>query len=216
MNKVLVIAAHPDDEWLGCGGSILKHLESGDEVNAVFVSDGHSSRNKSHSRNKITEDLFNEIGCKQPIFLDFKDNMLDSYSRLEIIQSLEEVSESIEPNLVYTHFFDDLNVDHRLVSECVHTCFRPVPGSSVKSLLLFEVLSSTEWSYPYSFKPNYFVNIKKQLSKKINAMKMFKNEIRDFPHPRSPENIQFVAGRWGSVSGFEAAEAFEIIRKIEE
>ena len=101
------------------------------------------------------------------------------------------------------------------MSNATLTACRPLYGP-VKEILLFEVLSSTEWSYPYSFKPNYFVNIKKQLSKKINAMKMFKDEIREFPHPRSPENIQFVAGRWGSVSGFEAAEAFEMVRKIEE
>ena len=214
MNKVLVIAAHPDDEWLGCGGSILKHLESGDEVNAVFVSDGHSSRSKSHSRNKITEDLFNEIGCKQPIFLDFKDNMLDSYSRLEIIQSLEEVSESIEPNLVYTHFFDDLNVDHRLVSECVHTCFRPVPGSSVKSLLLFEVLSSTEWSVRRSFQPNYFVDISKFLQKKIDLLNYYSKEMRATPHTRSYENVVNLNKLRGNMVGIEAAEAFLVSRFI--
>ena len=214
MNKVLVIAAHPDDEWLGCGGSILKHLESGDEVNAVFVSDGHSSRNKSCSRNKITEDLFNEIGCKQPIFLDFKDNMLDSYSKLEIIKGLEEVSLSIEPNLVYTHFFDDLNVDHRLVSECVHTCFRPVPGSSVKSLLLFEVLSSTEWSVRRSFQPNYFVDISKFLQKKIDLLNYYSKEMRATPHTRSYENVVNLNKLRGNMVGIEAAEAFLVSRLI--
>ena len=140
---------------------------------------------------------------------------MDSITLLKVVKSIEKEIKSVKPERIYTNHYGDLNVDHKIVSNATITACRPLKGP-VKEILSFEVLSSTEWSYPYSFKPNYFVNIKKQLSKKINAMKMFKNEIREFPHPRSPENIQFVAGRWGSVSGFEAAEAFEVIRKIEE
>ena len=126
---------------------------------------------------------------------------------------MHEIKET-KPDRIYTNHYGDLNVDHKVVSNAVLTACRP-SSFLVKEILCFEVLSSTEWSYPYNFSPNYFSNIEKHLTKKVNAMKLFKSEIKKFPHPRSSENIRNVAARWGSVCGFKAAEAFEIVRKIE-
>ena len=228
--NILIIAAHPDDEILGMGGTILKHTSNKDNVTIVYMATGITAR-RSTTEIKSNEDkkLQNEIlelrkdalkaakllKVKDIKFYDFPDNQMDSITLLNVVKAIEKEIKIVKPDRIYTNHYGDLNVDHKIVSNATLTACRPL-NEHVKEIFSFEVLSSTEWSYPYTFKPNYFVNIKKQLSKKIDAMKMFKDESRSFPHPRSPENIKFVAGRWGSVSGFEAAEAFEIIRKIEE
>lgn len=228
--NVLIIAAHPDDEILGMGGTILKHTSHKDNVTIVYMATGVTARKASEDlKSREDKNLQNEIlelrndalkaakllNVKNVKFYDFPDNQMDSITLLNVVKAIEKEIDSVKPERVYTNHYGDLNVDHKIVSNATLTACRPLNGP-VKEILSFEVLSSTEWSYPYTFKPNYFVNIKKELPKKIDAMKMFKSEIRDFPHPRSPENMNYVAGRWGSVSGFEAAEAFEIIRKIEE
>ena len=139
---------------------------------------------------------------------------MDSVPLLRIVKAVEEEIVKTKPDRIYTHHHHDLNIDHRIVFNAVLTACRPV-GSIVKELITFEVPSSTEWNYPAQFNPNYFVNIKTQISSKIRAMQVYKNEIRVFPHPRSAENLRNIAERWGSISGNSAAEAFEIIRKIE-
>ncbi len=228
--NVLIIAAHPDDEILGMGGTILKHTTKNDHVTIVYMATGVTARKSEHElksneekklQNEILELRKHALKAAKILkvndikFYDFPDNQMDSITLLKVIKAIEKEIKSVKPERIYTNHYGDLNVDHKTVSNATITACRPLKGP-VKEIFSFEVLSSTEWSVPYNFKPNYFVNIKKQLSKKISAMKMFKDEIRDFPHPRSSENIQHVAGRWGSVSGFEAAEAFEIIRKIED
>ncbi len=228
--NVLVVAAHPDDEILGMGGTILKHASRNDNVTIVYLATGITAR-KSSSKIKSTEDkkLQKDIlelrqdalkaakilKVKNVKFYDFPDNQMDSITLLKVVKAIEKEIKLVKPQRVYTNHYGDLNIDHKIVSNATITACRPLNGP-VKEIFSFEVLSSTEWSIPYSFKPNYFVNIKKQLPKKIKAMEKFKGEIRDFPHPRSSKNMNYVAGRWGSVSGFEAAEAFEIIRKIED
>ena len=139
---------------------------------------------------------------------------MDGIQLLKVVKIIEKEIKETKPDRIYTNHYGDLNVDHKVVSNAVLTACRP-SSFLVKEILCFEVLSSTEWSYPYNFSPNYFSNIEKHLTKKVNAMKLFKSEIREFPHPRSSENIRNVAARWGSVCGFKAAEAFEMIRKIE-
>jgi len=228
--NVLIIAAHPDDEILGMGGTILKHTSQKDNVTIVYMATGITARRSSNEIKSNEEKKFqkkilelrkdslkaaNLLNVKNVKFYDFPDNQMDSITLLNVVKAIEKEIKSVKPERVYTNHYGDLNVDHQIVSNATLTACRPLNGP-VKEILSFEVLSSTEWSYPNVFKPNYFVNIKKQLKKKIQAMEQFKDEIRDFPHPRSSKNIEFVAGRWGTVAGLEAAEAFEIIRKIEE
>jgi LmbE family N-acetylglucosaminyl deacetylase len=234
--RVIIFVAHPDDEVLGMGGTILKHSQNGDFVKVVYLATGITSRRSTNFQNSVSyeqnENKTNQIqkeiknlrndakkSCnilkvKDSKFYDFPDNEMDSVPLLKIIKVIEKEIKETKPDRIYTHHFHDLNVDHRTVFNAVMTATRPI-RLNVKEIISFEVLSSTEWNYPMQFSPNYFVDIKSQLSAKIKAMKSYKNEIRNFPHPRSVENIKNVSQRWGSVSGKKAAEAFEIIRKIE-
>ena len=234
--RVMVFVAHPDDEVLGMGGTILKHSQKGDFVKVVYLATGITSRRSINFQNNVSyeqnenetnviqkeiKDLHNDakksckiLGVKDLEFYDFPDNEMDSVPLLKIIKVIEKEIKEIKPDRIYTHHFHDLNVDHRTVYNAVLTATRPIE-TKVKELISFEVPSSTEWNYPIHFSPNYFIGIKSQLSAKIKAMKAYKNEIRSFPHPRSVENLKNVSERWGSVSGNKAAEAFEIIRKIE-
>ena len=234
--RVVVFVAHPDDEVLGMGGTILKHSQKGDFVKVVYLATGITSRRSANFQNNVpydqNENKINEIkkeikdlrndakkSCnilkvKDSKFYDFPDNEMDSVPLLKIVKVIEKEIKETKPDRIYTHHFHDLNIDHRTVFNAVLTATRPI-GSSVKEIISFEVPSSTEWNYPTQFNPNYFIDIKSQLSAKIKAMKSYKNEIRNFPHPRSVENLKNIAERWGSVSGMKSAEAFEIIRKIE-
>jgi LmbE family N-acetylglucosaminyl deacetylase len=125
----------------------------------------------------------------------------------------EGVKNEIKPEVVFTHFEHDLNIDHKLTYQAVMTACRPMFGESVKEVYSFEIPSSTEWNFPRIFAPNVFVNIEETLEKKIEAFKMYESEVREFPHPRSPEALRVIAKRWGVVSGMKAAEAFLLIRK---
>ena len=234
--KVLIIVAHPDDEVLGMGGTILKHTKNGDDVTIVYMSTGITSRRSSNYNNsssytlstteksKIKKqilDLQNEaktsakiLGVKKTMFFDYPDNELDTVPLLKIIKDIEQLISKEKPDRIYTSHYKDLNVDHRKIFEATLTACRPF-SFNVKEIICFEIFSSTEWSFSYDYKPNYFVNIEKELPKKIQAMKVYKNEIRKFPHPRSLENLKISAQRWGTVCGFKYAESFEIIRKFE-
>ena len=234
--NVLIIVAHPDDEVLGMGGTILKHTSRGDLVTIVYMTTGITSRRSLNYRNLPTYKLTkkNELvvkkqivglrkdaekACKllkvkENIFLDFPDNEMDTVPLLKIIKTIEKLVKENKPDRIYTSHYGDLNIDHRIVCEATLTACRSF-ALPVKEIMCFEILSSTESAFPYQFKPNHFINIKDQLDKKIKAMQAYKNEIRDFPHPRSVENIKNSAHKWGIISGFHTAEAFELIRKFE-
>lgn len=234
--KILVIVAHPDDEVLGVGGTMLKHVEKGDHVRVVYMATGIAARRSSGYKNaavyknskselqKMRKEIHiirndakkacSILKVNDIRFHEFPDNEMDSLPLLKIVKAIEDEINDINPDRIYTHHYGDLNVDHRTVYNATLTACRPI-NSSLKDLICFEVASSTEWNYPPSFRPNYFVNINNQLESKIKAMEAYKNEVRKFPHPRSSENLRMIAGRWGSVSGQKSAEAFEIIRRIE-
>ena len=234
--NVLIIAAHPDDEVLGMGGTIAKHASRHDNVTIIYMATGITARRESSEQKhtiknipkKIQEDWQQEIEklrrdakksakllkVKNVKFFDFPDNEMDGIHLLKVVKVIEKEIKSAKPDRIYTNHYGDLNVDHKVVYNATLAACRPA-NFPVKEILSFEVLSSTEWSYPYNFNPNYFINIDKHLEKKISAMKLFVSEIRKFPHPRSSENIKHVARRWGSVSGFNAAEAFELIRCLD-
>ena len=227
MNEsVLIIAAHPDDEIIGCGGTIAKHTENGDEVNIVIVAEGATSRSQNRSRensknelqelSKAAKNSSKIIGSKSLEILNLPDNRLDSIEILEIIKIIESKISKYNPTIIYTHHYGDLNIDHQIIHNAVLTAARPVPDSSIKKVLSFEIASSTEWNRSDSniFKPNYFVSIEKQISKKIEALKFYKSEMREWPHPRSYENILNLAKVRGSQVGYEYAEAFCLIRQI--
>jgi N-acetylglucosamine malate deacetylase 1 len=218
--KILIIAAHPDDEVLGCGGTIAKHLNDGDSINVAFLSDGVKSRNNTNSidveKRKLDSISAGKIlgSLEPPIFLNFPDNRMDSVDLLDIVQAIENIIISVDPVVIYTHHSGDLNIDHQLTHKALLTAARPLPDSNIKEIYTFEVQSSTEWSPSAAFYPNYFVDISATLDKKLSAMKKYDSEIQDFPHPRSLESINALAKYRGSCVGLKAAEAFKVARLI--
>lgn len=214
--SILIVAAHPDDEVLGCGGTIAKHTAAGDVVNILIVAEGATSRD-DHNQ-KIVATLKESaakaaliLGAKPPIMLGLPDNRLDSMDRLDVVKVIENHIKNISPNTVYTHHGGDLNIDHRTVHEAVITACRPVPGSSVRKILSFETLSSTEWASPSigkMFCPNHFVHISDQMKTKIRATEAYETEMRPFPHARSLKSLEALARLRGSQVGVEEAEAF--------
>jgi len=217
MNKILVIVAHPDDEVLGCGATIVKHVESGDKVQVVFLADGFSSRTIEVNRDKSAKYASKVLGCSLPIFMDYPDNEMDSVSLLEITKKIEIIINNFKPNIIYTHHFGDLNIDHQITHRAVMTACRPQTNFFVKEIYSFEILSATHWQSPSmgnAFNPNYFVDVSDFMPQKINALKCYEEEMRLHPNTRSYEAINFLAAFRGAVVCVEYAEAFCVERLI--
>lgn len=225
--NILIVAAHPDDEVLGCGGTALKLANAGHEVSIAILAEGMTSRFETRERTDaaLLQKLHSDakkagslIGAKKVTLHGLPDNRLDSVPLLEVVKIVEELVSTIKPERIYTHHPGDLNVDHGVVNRAVLTATRPMAGNPVKQVYAFEVASSTEWAFQrvgIPFTPNTFVDIETTIESKIDAMQAYESEARPFPHPRSPEALRAIAKRWGSVVGVGAAEAFELIRSIE-
>jgi len=224
MNKsVLVIAAHPDDETIGCGGTILKHIDNGDTVNIITLTDGVSSRDSlsgsdKKERNKAANNAIKLLGANWVGCGTFPDNNMDSIPILQIIKFIESFKKKYYPNIIYTHSPSDLNIDHGVASMATLTAFRPEPTEKYDEIRFFEVASSSDFSVKQlnkKFEPNLFVNIDNFLEIKIEALECYDEEIRDYPHSRSYKKIEALAEYRGAQSGMNFAEAFEVVRKIE-
>jgi len=228
MNKsIFIVAAHPDDEVLGCGGTIARHADAGDQVQVLIVAEGATSRQEQRNRNQASDELSALaqaaqkagaiLGAKGVELLDLPDNRLDSLDRLDLIKQIEERIARHQPQVVYVHHAGDVNIDHRRLHEAVVTACRPIPEQPVKRLLSFEVASSTEWQPPGSappFQPNWFVDISFQWPRKREALEAYASEMRPWPHARSIEALEHLA-RWrGAQVGVEAAEAFCLLRQL--
>lgn len=224
MSNILVIAAHPDDEVLGCGGTMVKLANQGHKVFTYILGEGVTARDEKRIeglRTKEISDLKKQIENANKIlkvrktFSDsFYDNRFDAHDLLDVVKKIEKVKTQVRPNIVFTHFRGDLNIDHQITYQAVLTAFRPLQGETCSEIYSFEALSSTEFNYPLTFSPNYFVDISKTIALKVKAMRAYKDEIKDFPHPRSARSIELNAQLWGVKVGLKSAEAFELIRKI--
>lgn len=217
MNKVLIVVAHPDDEVIGCGATILKHTRNCDKVQSVFLADGFGSRDNDKNRDNSAQKASEILGCEKPIFLNFPDNQLDTIPLLDIVKEIEDIINNFKPNIIYTHHFGDLNIDHQVAHKAVMTACRPQPDFHVKEIYSFETLSATHWqsvSMGSVFNPNYFVEINDFVVKKIKALKCYDAEMRDYPHIRSYEAIEALAKFRGGTVGIKNAEAFFIERLI--
>lgn len=225
-HTILVVAAHPDDEVLGCGGTIARFTKGGHTVHILIMADGESSRintggfidpNLLATRNESASRACNILGCSSVTVLSLPDNRLDSLDRLNIIKKIEVFIYKYQPKTVFTHHSGDVNIDHRVLHDAVITACRPQPGNPVKELLFFEIPSSTEWRPPGSsevFNPNVFVDISTTLKDKLNALGAYEKELRAFPHPRSIKGVEALAQWRGVTAGVNAAEAFVLGRKI--
>ena len=223
MSKVvLVVAAHTDDEVLGCGGAIANHVARGDKVYCIFIADGVSSRKGAipkefDDRSDSARRAHLELGICEAFYLGFPDNSLDTVSLLDIVQKIESIADSIKPQVIYTHHYGDLNVDHQITHRAALTAFRPIPESTVREIYTFEVVSSTDYQLggDFQFTPNYFLDVTDVWFKKINALKMYDQEMRDPPHSRSYNHVEALAQHRGLSVGLMYAEAFMIVRHIQ-
>jgi LmbE family N-acetylglucosaminyl deacetylase len=223
--SILVVAAHPDDEVLGCGGVLA--LNGGkDPVDILILGEGITSRSerREHANTAAVERLRADaqaagkmLGARSVRLANFPDNRFDGVPLLDVIKVVEAAVAELSPQTIYTHHPGDLNVDHGVTFRAVMTATRPMADQAVRDVYSFEVSSSTEWAFQQiqpPFRPNVFVDVSSSIERKVKAMLQYESEVRPFPHPRSGEAIRVQARRWGSVAGCEYAEAFELIRSV--
>lgn len=225
--SVLVVAAHPDDEVLGCGGTLARLADEGHQVHILLMADGETARlaepaqgeaaAKISARSGAFEAACKILGCASVQALAMPDNRMDTVALLDVVKPIEAFIAGHRPSIVLTHHSGDVNVDHRITHDAVLAACRPQPGHPVRQLLFFEVASSTEWRPPGSalaFAPNWFVDISSTLPRKLAALQAYATELRPFPHPRSIQGLEALA-RWrGATVGVAAAEGFVLGRHI--
>ena len=217
--KILIVAAHPDDEVLGCFGTVARLIKEGYDAYTLILGEGKTSRDEvdENALKILREEIkkANEkIGIKKVFIEHFPDNRFDSVDLLDIIKVISKVKEEVQPDIIFTHYKDDLNIDHQITYKAVITATRPMQNESVKEIYAFEILSSTEWNYPLSFSPDTFFDISDTLLLKVDAMKTYRSELCEYPHPRSIEGIELNARYQGMRVGRTAVEAFKAIRVI--
>lgn len=218
---VLVVAAHADDEALGCGGTLAKHAAEGDEVHVVFMADGVGARDGAHeealrARTEAMERALKALGVCDWHAIGLPDNQMDGLPLLQVVRPLEKIIAKLAPHTIYTHHHGDLNIDHRITHQAVMTACRPLPGSSCREIFSFEVMSSTEWAGPgqAAFEPNVFVDISAYWRCKHQALEAYALEMHPPPHSRSIAHLDALAQHRGACIGAKHAEAFMLIRML--
>jgi LmbE family N-acetylglucosaminyl deacetylase len=216
---VAVVAAHPDDEILGVGGTLARHVQRGEEVHAIVVADGATSRYEPDLVQELQDSgrmAADVLGFASIHFLGLPDQRLDAMPLFEVTQRVEDMLQLLRPQIVYTHFCGDVNADHGVLTRCVTTACRPFRLPDLRMLASFETPSSTEWALPTTaaaFVPTQFVDITETIEQKLDAMDCYQSELRDYPHPRSRRSLRERAAYWGSAIGRAAAEPFVILRQ---
>lgn len=225
--NILIVASHPDDEILGCGGTIARHIEAGDTVHALILGQGFTSRVASRASRQASMSVkrlqlqarkaSQSLGVSSVSFGDLPDQRFDTLPILEITQVIESHIRLVTPSIIYTQYIGDLNLDHQITARAVATATRPVARLPVR-VLSFEVLSASEWSFGtthQAFSPNVFVSLTRhQMDAKLDAMRCYTDELRDWPHPRSLKGIEVLAEMRGCTIAHPWAEAFELVREV--
>jgi len=226
MRKVLIVAAHPDDEVLGAGATIARLAAEGAEVRVLIIGEGATSRGRSRGKkpSKAVKGLAaaarkaaRVLGVRPPKLGRLPDNRFDSVDLLEIVKLVEKEVDAFGPEAVFTHFSGDLNVDHRLTFEAVMAACRPLPGAFARDIYAFEVPSATGWAGPgaeRAFRPTVYVDATRSMERKLAALEAYSTEMRPAPRPRSPEAVEALARLRGSEAGLGAAEAFVLVRQV--
>jgi len=225
-SPILVIAAHPDDEVLGCGGTIARLTAEGAEATVLILGEGITSRYGQRAdadlelvaaHRERAQRAGALIGAKRVILIDFPDQKFETTPLLDITKTIEKTISEVCPDTIFTQHGGDLNLDHVLTFRATLTATRPMKGRTVKAVYAYPVASSSEWSFGRfapRFEPNTYFDIATTLERKIAAMQIYESETRAFPHPRSPEALRAAAQYWGSHVGVMAAEPFQCIWRI--
>ncbi|MFN5372676.1 MAG: PIG-L deacetylase family protein [Bacteroidia bacterium] len=227
--RILLVAAHPDDELLGCGATMKRLIDEFNcQIRVIILGEGITSRSDERDPEKWAKHLEihranikkaqEAIGYQSAGIYNFADNRFDSVDLLDLVKVIEKEKTDFDPEIIFTHHGGDTNIDHRRTFEAVVTAIRPMSHEKVQTLICFETPSSTEWqafNYPNPFLPNLFMSISENnLNAKIKGMESYEFEKRPYPHPRSPEALKIQAQRWGVAIGKPLAEAFMLIRSI--
>lgn len=226
MSTILVVAAHPDDEILGVGATVASRVAAGDTAYAVILGEGQTSR--AERREDMAADVIEElhkdtlaaakqVGYTEVFFENVPDNRFDRMDLLDVVKKVEKLVRQIQPDIIYTHHKGDLNIDHRITYQAVLTATRPMENCPVREIYTFETLSSTEWNFAYGenqFQPDVFVDVAKTFDKKLDAMREYRTELCEFPHPRSLKALEVTAQKWGTVVGKAYVEPFELVRSV--
>ena len=221
MNKILVVAVHPDDETLGCGGTLLKHKADGDEIHwliatSIKESDGFTKSlvKKREGEIESVEKLFNFDSVNR---LGLSTTKVDEYGISELIKKISSVIDKVHPNIIYLPFKGDVHSDHKYIFDAAYSCTKIFRYPFIKKIYMMETLSETEYSISTndeSFVPNVFVDISEYIDKKIEIMSVYKSEIGKHPFPRSERNIRALATYRGATSGCNFAESFILLKEI--
>jgi LmbE family N-acetylglucosaminyl deacetylase len=217
----VVLAAHPDDEILGAGGTLRRLIAAGEDVHAVILAEGATSRYPSdmiHTLQKASHRAAEELGFASLTLGPFADQRLDVEPLLDVTQYIEEALAPLRPRVVFTHFPGDANADHYVVARAAWTACRPYAAPWLRRFAVFETPSATEWGWPAGgngFAPTLYVDITATLDAKLAAMACYESELRDYPHPRSLPALRERAAFWGSHVGVSHAEALQVLREVE-
>lgn len=213
-SNILVLAAHPDDETLGCGATISRLSSEGHNIHLMTFTDGVDSRDEkgTQNRNNKLKSISSILGINSFNHADFPDNQLDVIPLLKICKYIEHNTPFI-PDVIFTHHYGCLNIDHVLIYKATLTAFRPQFGHKQRILSYF-VPSSTDYNFKNNFNGNVYYDVENFVSNKIKALELYDEEMRPYPHTRSYENIKNLMKVWGSEVGINYAEKFELIREI--
>ena len=220
--QVLVIAAHPDDETYGVGGTIARHVQNGDSVTVLIMTDGVTARHNVLEPQKEAARMACEVlGVESVHFADLPDQQLDVTPLTEVIEPILGLVREIQPQVVYTHHRGDANQDHRRLFEATLVAVRPFGNNPVEQVFCYEVASSTEWGpsfIEWAFLPNVFVDIEPFVEQKQAAIEAYRtthqSEVKPYPHPRAPEAMEIYNKQRGISVGMESAEAFMLMRQL--
>lgn len=214
MSNILVVAAHPDDELLGIGGTVLKHTRRQDHVRSIIMCEGESVRyTKDVGQRAATDAAAEVLGVEHIYFLNFPDQKLDAYTLTDLITPLEKVSEEFRPDIIYCQSASDANRDHKILFEAANIAFRPT-SKWIKEFYCFYTASSTEWGVPRNFVPDTWIDISEVLEYKIKAFEKYHSEVREYPHPRSSDSLRYQSHFWGNQCCMDSAEVLMTIRRV--
>ena len=215
MSKILIIAPHADDETLGCGGSIFRHKQNGDEVHLLIVTCINKTANTNEIKKHFQQrDIATEkYGFKSIVPLDLPSTKIDTFPISDLVQKITNIYKDTEPEIIYSPYIKDVHTDHQLIAKAIQSTLKWFRYPYIKKVLMYETPSETEFNFMEKdrFRPNVFMDISDHLEDKINVMKLYEDQIGEFPFPRGEEILRALAALRGSQSGYRAAEAFELV-----